>query len=94
MMVDEVRCSICEDDWDAEDVVDGVCFRCRQKSAFAAFAEECGLTRYPRPDGERYIYRIDGHLDGKKSECTDYIDELWNVLAKIKGRSDMVIGGG
>ena len=58
---------------------------------FAAFAVEHGLMRFPDPDGERYVYRTDQSCDGKKVECTDLIDELWNALARSHGREDLCV---
>ena len=58
---------------------------------FADFAKECGLTEFPDPDGERYVYRTDLSLYGKKIECTELIDELWNALARAKGRDDLCV---
>lgn len=62
-----------------------------QKQAFSAFAAEVGLTRFPDPRGERYVYNIDGRCAGKKVEETDLMDELWNALVLTKGRRDLVI---
>ena len=71
------KCRECKDGYD-DDVFDdaaGMCRWCVQKRAFSAFAASCGLKRYPDPTGERYVYQNNGDLDGKKVECTDFIDE-------------------
>ncbi len=68
-----------------------VCVWCSQKRKFSDFAESCGLKRYPDPTGERYVYNLDGSCDGKKGECTDLIDELWNALAASKDRVDLTV---
>ena len=58
---------------------------------FAAFAVEHGLERFPDPDGERYVYRTDLRCEGKKVECTDLIDELWNALVRSQGREELCV---
>lgn len=72
-------CNVCGCECDDN----GECPVCK-KAEFAVFAKKMGLTRYPDPTGERYVYNLDGSCDGKKSECTDFIDELWNALARAK----------
>jgi len=79
---------ICEDEMATEKD----CRWCVRKKAFASFASECGLERYPCPTGERYVYRLDGSCDGKKGECVDFMDDLWDALAKSKGREDLMAG--
>ncbi len=63
----------------------GLCVSCVQKANFAAFAQACGLTCYPDPTGERYVYHLDGSCAGKKGECLHVINELWNALVAAKG---------
>lgn len=58
---------------------------------FAEFAKECGLTRFPDPSGDRYVYNLKCDIMGKKGEEIGLMDELWNALAKAKGRPDMLI---
>ena len=60
---------------------------------FALFAEENGLNKYPHPHGERYLFKTDGDCAGKKSENVEFIDDLWDALARAKGRNDLIIGG-
>ncbi len=60
---------------------------------YAAFAKSCGLECFPDPTGERYICRTDGRIDGKKSECIDFMDELWNALVRAKGGGDDLLLG-
>ena len=48
--------------------------------AYQEVAKSLGLTRYPSPDGERYVYNLAGECVGKKNENIDFIDELWQVL--------------
>jgi hypothetical protein len=87
------KCHVCCGLFDDEKVTpEGACLRCDREMKFADFAESCGLYRYPHPGGERYVYQLNGDCDGKKGECVDFMDELWNALARIKGRDDMVIG--
>jgi hypothetical protein len=80
------KCKTCGDRYEKADIApDGVCRFCAEKKAFAAFAGSCGLTRYPDPSGERYVYGLDGTCDGKKSECVAFMDELWNALVRARG---------
>ena len=58
---------------------------------FANFAIEHGLDRFPVPDGERYIRRTDLSIAGKKVECTDLIDDLWNALVRSQGREELCV---
>lgn len=89
----DIVCKKCDDPYPPEYMTEsGMCEGCVGKEKFAAFAKECGLESFPRPDGERYVYNTDGSLRGKKGECTDFIDELWNALARAKGRDDLTIG--
>jgi len=84
-------CTKCKDDFEKGQMIGNVCRWCEGKKKFAAFAKECGLGRYPDPRGERYVYHVDGKPGGKKAEETDFIDELWNALAKKAGRKDLLI---
>lgn len=77
------KCPVCNGVYDDEDFTEAG--PCDEKQRFGAFAISCGLTRYPDPSGERYVYKTDGTLAGKKIECIDLIDELWNALVKAKG---------
>lgn len=61
------------------------------KQKFADFAKECGLEEFPAPDGGRAVYGTDMKLAGKKIEYTGLIDDLWNALARSKGRDDMCV---
>lgn len=90
---DEDDCKVCTDQYPKDVLVDGVCIFCRRKSQFADFARKCGLQAYPSPSGERYVYRLDGKLLGKKSEEIDFIDELWAALVRTNGASDELIPG-
>lgn len=87
------KCGRCECLFDPSEVENGMCLGCRDLAKFAAFAAECGLTMFPTPDGERYLYDVDGECAGKKSEHSGYCDELWNALCRLKGREDLKIGG-
>lgn len=87
----EATCKVCGDDYYQEYMVGNVCQFCKEKKRFAVFAESCGLKRFPSPDGERYVYYLEGTFAGKKSELTDFINELWNALATEKNRPDMLI---
>jgi hypothetical protein len=79
-----MQCSVChEQEVEAGDK--GICHWCAVKQQFAAFSKQCGLERYPDPTGERYIFRLDGRIDGKKSECIGFMDDLWNALVRAKG---------
>lgn len=73
------------------DLVNGKCLDCERKQAFADFARKCGLDSYPDPTGERYMYDLDGRCCGKKIECVDSIDDLWNALARVMGRDDLAV---
>ncbi len=88
------KCRICHNEYDARDILPGgLCIHCDRQRRFAAFARSCGLTRYPDPSGERYVYTVDGACAGKKSECIDFMDELWNALVEAKGKGgDLLIG--
>ncbi len=89
--MDEVKCKVCRDTFEPELVDKGVCRWCREKTAFSKFAKTCGLTRYPAPSGERYVYKTNGDCDGKKGECTDLMDELWNALVRAKNGDESLI---
>lgn len=82
-----VPCSRCYEDVKKVNA-DGLCAGCEDRvareKAFATFANGCGLSRFPHVYGERYVYNVDFTLAGKKSECTDFIDELWNALVRAK----------
>ena len=79
-------CSVCHEQYEDGQISDsGACYRCNELERFAAFAKRCGLARFPDPSGERYVYRLDGRIDGKKSEHVDLIDELWNALVRARG---------
>lgn len=69
-----------------------------REQEFAEFAIECGLTRFPDPTGERYVYNVDCSFAGKGRPILhlsyveiDLMDELWNALARAKDRPDMLI---
>ena len=62
-----------------------------REQKFAAFAKECGLKHYPDPNGDRYLYRVDGEYGGKKSERLDFMDALWQALVKAKGGNDELL---
>lgn len=86
-------CAICRDEYDDADVTpEGACLSCARKTAFASFAASCGLSRFPDPSGERYVYRTDGKFAGKKGECVDLMDDLWDALCRAKGRHDLILG--
>ena len=91
-----VKCSACGGSFDKADfVIDGKCGFCRRQEAFAIFARQCGLRRYPDPTGERYVYRLDGRCVGKKSENVNFMDELWNALVRSGGGDDgLLLRGG
>lgn len=56
---------------------------------YAKIAKSCGLTMYPDPGGERYVFFMDGKVAGKKSECCDeMIEELWNAVIRLRERLD------
>lgn len=79
----EIKCQTCFDEYPADYIgSDGICRHCARKATFSAFALACGLTRFPDPAGERYVYRLNGKLAGKKVEETDFIDELWDALVR------------
>ena len=62
---------------------------------FAEFATECGLKNFPMPCGERYLYAVEDYQDGyacKKGEYVEFMDVLWNALARAKGRDDLTLG--
>lgn len=81
----EVECTQCEDTYPTAYMEGTVCRFCKGKALFAEFAKSCGLELYPDPTGERYVYRLDGRCEGKKIECVELIDKLWNALVKAKG---------
>ena len=85
------KCKVCRDGYDDEDVKDGTCRWCEQKGRFASFAQKMGLKMFPDPTGERYVYNVDLSCAGKKSECDEMIDLLWNALAKSQGMDDVLI---
>ncbi len=58
---------------------------------FRDFARSCGLTRFPEPDGERYVFTLAGDCAGKKSECLDFMDELWNALVRVRGGDESLL---
>lgn len=90
-------CVFCEERYPAKDLNgDGACSHCakvvtRQKQ-FAELATAAGLSMYPDPTGERYLYKIDGRCAGKKGENTEFMDDLWDALARALGRDDLTIG--
>ena len=89
-----MKCRVCRDEFDQLNgpTSSGACRSCARKKLFAAFAKACGLKRYPDPTGERYVYRTNGDLDGKKSECVDFMDELWNALVRAENaNSDLLL---
>jgi hypothetical protein len=90
-----MKCHICGDQYDQADITpSGSCRWCARVERFSAFAASCGLTRFPDPSGERYLYRLNGDIAGKKSECLDFMDDLWNALVRAKGAAggDLVLG--
>lgn len=82
-------CKECQEYFD--NPAENLCPCCLRTTLFAAFAKSCGLTRFPDPTGERYVYNADGSCDGKKSECTGFIDDLWAALVKAKGGDKSLI---
>lgn len=88
------ECKTCFDEYEAGELVEnGNCRRCDEKDQFSRFAAPVGLTRFPHPSGERYVYRVGGEFEGKKSECTDLIDELWNAIVRLGcGSPELLIG--
>lgn len=90
----EKECPICGDSYPADYFPGetGTCLFCLQKQRFSAFAESCGLSLYPDPSGERYVFRVDGQCEGKKSESIHLIDELWNALVRAKdGAAELLL---
>lgn len=90
-------CVQCKDEYpDAELNADGACEACAKHVSrakrFREFAAEMGLYAYPDPSGERYLYGSDGICAGKKSENIEFMDDLWDALARSKGREDLIIG--
>lgn len=63
-----------------------------RRKAFEDFARSCGLTMYPDPGGERYLYGVDGAGSCKKSEYAGFMDELWNALVRAKGGENLLLG--
>jgi hypothetical protein len=91
----ESVCVKCGESCDAENMAGPeTCRFCHEKGQFAAFAKECGLAMHPDPSGERYVYWLDGRCAGKKVERAGFMDDLWDALARARGRDDLVIGGG
>lgn len=90
-----MKCQQCNNqDVDAEDMEGDSCRLCSSAQRFAKFADECGLSRFVDPTGERYVYDTKTlRCSGKKSEETDLMDELWNALATAKGRDDVKLSG-
>lgn len=84
-------CIKCGDDYDKDQMRGETCRWCAEKKRFAEFALECGLDCFVDPRGERYVYNLDGSCAGKKSEEIDFMDDLWNALAKAKSRPDLVV---
>ncbi len=87
----------CQECGDSIEKDDGeLCDRChkdkKREEGFKAFAIEEGLSHYPRPDGERYLYGVSGSMC-KKGEYTGFIDELWDVLVSARGRKDLRLRG-
>lgn len=86
-----MKCDNCHDVFDEGQMVGKVCRWCERKLVFADFAKSMGLTRYVDPTGERYVYSLDGSCDGKKVECIDFMDELWNAMARFVGRDELTV---
>ncbi len=86
-----MKCKTCRDDFEPSQMTGDVCRWCADKKRFADFAKKCKLKRFPDPTGERYVYNVNGTLAGKKVEETDFIDELWNALARSCAREDLVV---
>lgn len=89
-------CVRCEGEFEPSELnANGACAECAaivaRNAKFAEFAACHGLTRFPDPDGERYVYELDGTCAGKKGEEIDFMDEIWNALARSQGRQDLVI---
>ncbi len=84
-MKNEKQCPSCGDSFPPEYFDGESCRFCVKRKRFSDFARSCGLACYPDPDGERYVYHLDGDCAGKKSECIHLIDDLWNALVKAKG---------
>lgn len=87
------KCRVCKDEYESGAFEKGVCVFCRKKKTFADFASDCGLTHHPDPSGERYVYRLDGACEGKKSECIGFMDELWNALVRARGGDESLLLG-
>jgi hypothetical protein len=60
-----------------------------REKQFSQFAKSCGLDRFVDPNGERYVYNLDGSTAGKKVEEIEFMDDLWNALANAKGRGEL-----
>lgn len=86
-----MKCIICREEYESEVMIGDKCRWCKQKQDYGEFAASVGLTAFPDPTGERYVYGTDGTCRGKKSECPEMMSELWNALAMVKGRPDLVI---
>ena len=92
-MTVEEKCKVCRENVCDVGVLSatGVCWLCEKEAAFAAFAQSCGLTRFPEARGERYVRFLDLKSAGKKAENTDFIDELWNALVRTNHGADSLL---
>lgn len=88
-----MKCVRCGEDA-AGNIGQGTCADCTRHAAFAELAKSVGLDAYPDPSGERYVYDLDGTCAGKKCECEDFVDRLWDALARSRGRPDLQLGAG
>ncbi len=88
------HCVRCEEEF-ADLNADGACPDCAasvtRTRLFQEFARSFGLTLYPDPDGDRYVYHTDGKCAGKKGENVEFMDELWNALVRVAERSDLTV---
>lgn len=72
----------------SEEMRDGECLWCNQKRRFSEFALQHGLSHYPDPAGERYLYSSAGDGCCKKSEFPKFVDLLWNAMVMAAGGGD------
>lgn len=89
-------CVRCEEEFQFSELnTDGACINCAalvaREKLFKEFASSHGITRFLDPTGERYVYNADGSFAGKKGECVEFMDELWNALVRSVNREDLLI---